>query len=443
MELSFFSFLMAVVWSGIFFCLLTFVQRDIRLIRHFGVTAIFILYIGCILRFLFPVEFFFTRVVSSSVIYTAVYKALCLDQMRIASWRVSVMAILTVFSSMVTVILTVRFSGRYFLFHRMTSFSGNMSPAEKQQLARVLNRLQRCPRYDRRIRISYSFRVSVPAGIGLWKRKILLPHFKYTDTELYYILLHEFTHFANKDLFIKMAAAFLRNIFWWNPFIHLLQRNLDELLEIRCDLRVVSGMCNREKADYLSAIVSSLEKTSDISPPLHHLPNACLMDARKKKLLKKRFLLTASYGSTECTYRTGIFRSVYIFFAALILIGSYSFILQPRYTAPEEEIVTEPDIYIMTPDNTFLFMDENGRYSISGPHVTMDNITDETVQMMIQEGFQIKELNENEENSKTTLYGMHAYRTGAVFLCECQCPYCKQQYFRNHTAQSQRYRLQV
>lgn len=419
MELSLFSFLMAVLWSSFFFCLLTFLQKDIRFIRHFGVTVVFLIYMCCILRFLFPVEFSFTRVIPDSVVYAAIYKVLCRDKIDIAFFRISVLGILTAVSITGTVILTLRFSGRYLLFHRVTSVSGEMNTAQRQQLFRVLKRLEGCPQYDCRVSISYSCQVGVPVGIGLWKRKILLPCFTYTDTELYYILLHEFTHFANKDLFVKMAVAFLRNIFWWNPFIYLMQRNLDEILEIKCDLCVVSTMDNREKADYLSVIISSLEKAPDTVSPISHLPNACLMDTHKKELLKKRFVLTASSKSSGNTSGNRTIFIGYLFLAAVTLIGSYSFILQPQYSTPEEEIVTEQNTYVMTPDNTYLLMDKTGQCYVTGLHIPVIKVTAETVQMMIHEGFQIKELN-YEENQKISLYGIYARSFGADFLCQSQ-----------------------
>lgn len=62
---------------------------------------------------------------------------------------------------------------------------------------------------ERPIRVSYSSQVTVPMGIGLRRRMVLLPRLDYTDEELYYILLHEFTHFSNGDLYVKMGVSLL------------------------------------------------------------------------------------------------------------------------------------------------------------------------------------------------------------------------------------------
>ena len=267
-----------------------------------------------------------------------------------------------------------------------------MDKSRKKQILRVLKSLQCKKQYDGRIRISYSAQVSVPVGIGLWKRKILLPYLEYTDTELYYILLHEFTHFANKDLFVKMAVALLRNVFWWNPFVHLLRRKLDEILEMKCDLRVASALENNEKADYLSVIISSLEKAPGIVTPINHLPNACLIDIHKKELLKKRFMLTASAGKSKSPVRSRSACILYILLAVVTLIGSYSFILQPRYDTPEKEIATEQNTYVMMPDNTWLILDKDQQYYVTDIYTdSIDKISPAIAQRMIYEGFQVKE----------------------------------------------------
>ena len=94
MGLSFFSFLMAVLWSSLFFCILALLQKDVRFIRKFGIPAVSLVYLGCILRILLPVEFPFTRVVQDSTVYVALYRLLCLDKISIGGLQVSIIEFL-------------------------------------------------------------------------------------------------------------------------------------------------------------------------------------------------------------------------------------------------------------------------------------------------------------------------------------------------------------
>lgn len=389
MELSFFSFFMAVLWSSLFFCILAFLQKDIRFIRHFGVTTIFLIYLGCIIRFLFPVKFSFTKVIPDGVVYAAFYRFFCLNKLDLGFFQISLLEILTFISISITIVLTIRFFQRYLAFQHLVSTPETMNSAQKSQLIRVLNRLHPYRQCRQRIPVSYSSQVSVPAGIGLWRKHILLPHVEYTDQELYYILLHEFTHFGNRDLFVKMGVALLCNFFWWNPFVYLLRRNLDEVLEIKCDLCVVAHMDNQEKADYLTVIITSLERALDIVSPVNRLPNACLIGIHKEELLKKRFALTAfagnaMYHGTVCT--------LYLLLAVLTFIGSYSFTIQPRYNAPVEQIVTNDSAYEMTPDNAWLSINDTGQYFLTcriGQDTDTVQIPDAYAEMLINDGFEL------------------------------------------------------
>lgn len=386
MAFSFFSFLMAVLWSSLFFCILSLLQKNIRFIRHFGITTIFVIYVGCILRFLLPLKLPFTKVIPDSVVYAAIYDFFCLRKLQMGFLQISIMDILICISLLVALALAVRFFRRYVPFLRAASIPEEMTASQKRQLSRVVESLPF--RESRRlpIRISYSSQAAVPMGIGLRRRIVLLPCLDYTDEELYYILLHEFTHFANHDLYIKMGVCILCIFFWWNPFVYLLRRNLDEVLEIKCDLCATASMTNMEKADYLSVIISSLERAPDVIAPMGHLPNARLIDVHKKELLKKRFVLTASSGKSHGT--------VFVLLAAVSFLISYSFLLQPKYPAPAEDIATDQNSFEMTPDNTVLYKDEEGQYfvtSTSGSHTKTAQVSKTYAKMLLDSGFQMRE----------------------------------------------------
>lgn len=189
-----------------------------------------------------------------------------------------------------------------------------------------------------------------------------------------------------------MAVTFLCNLFWWNPFVYLLRRKLDEILEFKCDLTVVANMDNVEKACYLSTILSSLERTPDSLTPLRRLPNACLVAPSKKELLKKRFLLVAAPTKARTTIQNQIIRFLYIALAVVTLTGSYAFILQPKYETPKDKIITTLNTYESTPENTWLIQDMEGRYFLCNSYdKEAKELSYETAQMMLENGFIIKE----------------------------------------------------
>ena len=61
------------------------------------------------------------------------------------------------------------------------------------------------------------------------------------------ILQHEFCHVKGNDLLIKLFYNLLLVIFWWNPLTYRFRKELDNLLELRCDLRITKDMNEWEK----------------------------------------------------------------------------------------------------------------------------------------------------------------------------------------------------
>ena len=77
--------------------------------------------------------------------------------------------------------------------------------------------------------------LDIPFGIGVFQKRIFLPDKEYSESELFYILKHEYTHFCNHDLVVKMLVNLFCCVFWWNPFVYLLQNDITEILELKCD----------------------------------------------------------------------------------------------------------------------------------------------------------------------------------------------------------------
>ena len=96
----------------------------------------------------------------------------------------------------------------------------------------------------------------------MFRKKILLPRIDYSEEELLYILLHEYIHFANRDIFVKLLVSLFCMIFWWDPVAHLLKQDLEQTLEIKCDLSVAKCLNMEERACYLRTIISTLKHSN-------------------------------------------------------------------------------------------------------------------------------------------------------------------------------------
>jgi beta-lactamase regulating signal transducer with metallopeptidase domain len=105
--------------------------------------------------------------------------------------------------------------------------------------------------------------VDLPIVTGFLKAHIFVPELDLEDIHLKYILLHEYQHIKGYDIVIKVFYLMLAGLFWWNPLIYIFQKELDNLLEIRCDAGVIKKLPDEEKSDYLMSILAVIKKASD------------------------------------------------------------------------------------------------------------------------------------------------------------------------------------
>ena len=108
------------------------------------------------------------------------------------------------------------------------------------------------------VELRFSEMISSPMMIGLGKPTILLPNRKYNYHELRLILKHELMHFRHQDLWIKLLLIFCRAAHWFNPFMVLVARSLEQECEYYCDMAVMEGESEPMRKVYCESIVNTL-----------------------------------------------------------------------------------------------------------------------------------------------------------------------------------------
>ena len=163
------------------------------------------------------------------------------------------------------------------------------------------------------------------------RRYIILPDKTYTDAELHYILLHEYTHFLNHDTAVKLLVTLYCIIFWWNPVVYLLQKDLEQTLELKCDRAIAQTLNAQERTAYLRAILSAMKQRLPQQPVPQ--PSTALFRAEADKAMRERFTAVLACaeqpnGRTASAVLIGSF--------AVLLALSYAVLPQPAFEPPAE-----------------------------------------------------------------------------------------------------------
>ncbi|MGX7417731.1 M56 family metallopeptidase [Carnobacterium gallinarum] len=99
--------------------------------------------------------------------------------------------------------------------------------------------------------------ISSPVLMGILKPTIVLPHVQMNDEALYYILLHEMTHYKRKDLLYKWFIQLVICLHWFNPILYLFGREMNKDCEFSCDEAIIIRRTTSERMDYGETLLTT------------------------------------------------------------------------------------------------------------------------------------------------------------------------------------------
>lgn len=326
MQVTIFSFLSALLWSSLLIVAI-YLLRHTRFKQHFGVLSMVLLYLFCAVRLFLPLEFPHTLIAADGVIYPHIYNLLTRERDMLANKPL----VLILCAAWLLGFCELLF--RYIRQYRKAIYSvARYTTPWNERTNALLEQVRRQTGRKLRVQGCTARNIESAFGMGVLHKRIILPDRNYTESELRYVLLHEYTHFLNHDTLVKLLVTLFCMIFWWNPVVYLLQKDLEQTLEIKCDLSVARTLDEQERAAYLRTILSLMKQTGR----KYHLPfmATALFQTDAQAEIKERFVMVMTYSAqrhrhTASAMLTGAF--------ALLLIASYAVLPQPKFDAPSSE----------------------------------------------------------------------------------------------------------
>lgn len=183
---------------------------------------------------------------------------------------------------------------------------------------------------DEKIKGIYKIKnVQEPFVTNPFKPTIYLPNINYTKEELTFILLHESQHVKNKDLYIKILIQILIILYWWFPLIYVLRNIIEYILELRVDYQVTQTFNEKEKHQYLLALVTVTKKISETTNIKNYKTLQSQFTLRKESLLKKR--INFFYNEKERKK----YKLLIIIPAIFLILSLPSIVFEPYQLNPE------------------------------------------------------------------------------------------------------------
>jgi len=130
---------------------------------------------------------------------------------------------------------------------------------------KILNLLSDCEEklnIKTRVELSRNSLIASPMLIGFFRPRIILPVGELEDKELSYIFVHELTHYKQRDMFYKWLIQIVVCVHWFNPFVYLLEREVNKSCELSCDEKVLSVLDEKAKREYGDTLISFLKSNN-------------------------------------------------------------------------------------------------------------------------------------------------------------------------------------
>lgn len=385
MQITVYSVIMTVLWSNLLIILFSVLQRNHRFIDICSVSGMVLLYLFCMIRMFVPVEFSWVAVLPFHQTFNTLQKFLISPAPLMGQDGIEVIHLLLGIWILVAGLLLAQLVLNY---ARLNRDLANLSCTKEEKLDEILREVVKKEKKPLKVEVVKSQGADTPFGAGMIRKKILIPDREYDDRDLFYILRHEYIHHKNRDLFVQLLVNILCVLYWWNPFVYLLRRNIEHGFEMRCDQMVVRGMDEEEVADYLETLLKVFRLKNKCSTCEKHVTGALGIIRGNRDDIRSRFQTLVR--ESDSAYKT-CGKQVAAMVMVVILILSYAFIMQPEISPSDADMEIGPNAYEVETSGSYIIHHTDGSYELmtsEGDSVILDETM---VQEMMEDGFQVIE----------------------------------------------------
>ncbi len=314
MGFTFGTFVTNMVFGSLIFCVsAAFLGRQ-ESVNKRTLQAVSVCMVLGIVRMLVPVEFFFSRTVGVPVILPYMHTLLKIPLFGGYMNLKELLVLVWVAGSLVK---------GWKILHKYRNLKKILTAAPVVQSREITQILSEMHLNGQNIRIVKQEGI-FPCIAGLRQPVVLLPDMDLSREEMSYILKHELLHYTHHHLWFKMAGELMGILYWWNPIIVILQRQITFITEIKDDMVLTSSMEELQKVKYSQCLVRVAKETGNGKAEFF-----LGLAENGAGMLKKRILFIL--GGNGKNKRNGF--AVVLLVLALV---SNWLIFEPRYPIPAE-----------------------------------------------------------------------------------------------------------
>lgn len=358
------SLLTVLIFSNLAILLFHYIINSAFLYYKFAFPILFVLFCMVMIRLFIPLELSTQQNIFIYHIWPPIYLILIENRFTIAQYSFSILTVLAGISILGTLLLLVRNTISYIRTLNYVKSSTPLSlSSDDLQFMKEINTNFKKPVF---IPIVVNPSVRIPFLIGLVHPIIVLPQIAFTKQELYYIYFHEACHYHFKDLWIRFTGEILCSLYWWNPFIYMLRKNMISYQELRVDTYITRHTSELQQYEYIKCLISLSQYSMDNLSPL-----STAFNSTQNITCRVKYLLNCHHISTEepkyQTKRLTCFCTFILLLLAMLLPNRIIF--EPSSPAPSD---IQQTTFSINSGNSYLLLNNDQTYDlyVDGEYLT-------------------------------------------------------------------------
>lgn len=253
MSFTFSTLLSMIIINAVFVIALNQVVKT-SVINYFNIDLFLLSSLVILLRFLLPFEFPFTVSVPVKWGLSYLYDLFVMLEINILGHPIN---IFTIFMIAWYIGILICGSRLFLQFATIRQRYRLREAAPDSDAYAILRKITSCHQKSKAVfRIYITPRNITPFIYGIFHPVIVLPDSIHSKEELFYILSHETFHYYNHHTLYKFLCSLLEVIYFWNPLVKIFVKEINRIIEISVDSKVIAPLEPLGRLDYSKSLTS-------------------------------------------------------------------------------------------------------------------------------------------------------------------------------------------
>lgn len=341
---------LSLILSNCLFCslatliLIPLLRQPCTLMYKKGIPIFFI--VGIIfIKLLIPYEFSFTNTLASKNVLPIISNIMHFNLIK----NITIGTAFTIlWISIILFILIILFRSHQKLMQLLLfiPITSNQEIIDILKTSCLQNKIRNIPRV---IQLDLN---TGPFITGFFHPIIVLP-VNITYNEAQFIIHHELEHYIHSHIWIKACAEIITIIYWWNPIIWILRKELIRSLEVQADTNVIRDLSKEASFLYLETLINM---TRQLGKKKNN--NLSLSFSIKNSMMEYRILTILKKPQKLISRKSFIFYICIILLSVIICLFSFIFTFESYQVNVADvsgsfTIDAKIDYFVMKKDNSY------------------------------------------------------------------------------------------